>query len=202
MCKASIDYVRYLEDCVTSLKAQNSRHSNTPEDRSIGHGDMPPPPAARETYYSYDDEDHDMESDAVSPTYTPQLRSHQASVSPAMQPQSQEPHQDYSGLRNNSYSSASTSHPRSRDGRHYSYSTSASANTSPHFGPQQRQYEYAVSNSSALTSPALLPMTTVGEDRDLDQEATAALLMLNADRRGTGGSRGGRGLSVKDLLST
>jgi hypothetical protein len=58
-------------------------------------------------------------------------------------------------------------------------------------------YSYAQSNASfgsALTSPALLPQT------DLDQEATAALLMLNTDRRGIQGSRGG--MSVKDLLST
>lgn len=50
---------------------------------------------------------------------------------------------------------------------------------------------------SALTSPALLPQ------RDLDQEATAALLMLNTDRRGTHSSISGRGgMSVKDLLSS
>jgi hypothetical protein len=50
-----------------------------------------------------------------------------------------------------------------------------------------------------LTSPALLPQ----RDRDMDQEATAALLMLNTDRRGTHGNIGGRGgMSVKDLLST
>jgi hypothetical protein len=50
----------------------------------------------------------------------------------------------------------------------------------------------------SLTSPALLPQ----RDRDMDQEATAALLMLNTDRRGTHGGIGGRGMSVKDLLST
>lgn len=49
---------------------------------------------------------------------------------------------------------------------------------------------------SALTSPALQPQ----RDRDLDQEATAALMMLNCDRRGM--VDGGRGMSVKDLLSS
>ena len=48
-------------------------------------------------------------------------------------------------------------------------------------------------SGSALTSPALAPQ------RDMDQEATAALLMLNSDRRG---NAGGRGMSVQDLLST
>lgn len=64
---------------------------------------------------------------------------------------------------------------------------------------------YAPSNpGSTLTSPALGPL----RERDLDQEATAALLMLNSDRRGTvgtGADRGsngsGRGMSVRDLLS-
>lgn len=62
-------------------------------------------------------------------------------------------------------------------------------------------YNYTPSTSgSTLTSPALGPM----RDRDLDQEATAALLMLNTDRRGTTShsSIGGRGMSVKDLLSS
>jgi hypothetical protein len=53
--------------------------------------------------------------------------------------------------------------------------------------------------ASALTSPALMPLRESGE-RDLDQEATAALLMLNTDRRGIPGS--GRGMSVRDLLSS
>lgn len=101
--------------------------------------------------------------------------------------------------------------------RHYSYS---SATTSPAFGPQVGGYGaagYAPSNHSAagstLTSPALGPM----RERDLDQEAMAALLMLNNDRRGTvsstnggsnaaassgaSGSGSGRGMSVRDLLS-
>jgi hypothetical protein len=173
--QASIDYVRYLEDCVTSLKAQNNRSGRTPTPEDA-HNVMPPPPAAREPY-NYEDEDEDMEgSDAeTSPTYAPTAYSHHPSVSPAIPPQD--------NGRHNSYSSAS-----------YSYSTST--NTSPNFGPQS--YEYAISNTSALTSPALAPQR--GSDRDLDHEATAALLMLNTDRRNTG-SGGARGMSVKDLLS-
>lgn len=183
--QASIDYVRYLEDCVSKLKAQNNRRTPTP---ASGSEHMPPPPTARYDAYDEDDEDVEMEgSEGASPTYTQTPHSQQPSVSPAILPQEFNYNQ-----RNNSYSSASNDH------RHYSYSTSA--NTSPAFGPQS--YEYAVSNTSAanstLTSPALLPQ----RDRDLDHEATAALLMLNTDRRGTSGSTGGRGMSVKDLLST
>ncbi|CAK7224833.1 hypothetical protein SBRCBS47491_005689 [Sporothrix bragantina] len=137
----------------------------------------------------------------------------------------------------------------SADHRHRHYGSfsypsggfTTSAQTSPAFGPQQQPlpalplsaaaspFLYGASgggmglsslgepaasiSGSTLTSPALLPQ------RDMDQEATAALLMLNSDRRGTsgsisGGSSGngnggtangnaaGRGMSVQDLLST
>jgi hypothetical protein len=155
---------------------------------------MPLPPAAREPYnpsanyttYNDEDEDEDVEmtgSEATSPNYAiAPSQSHQSSISPALLAQD-------SRHRQASYSSASNDH------RHYSYSTSNT--TSPAFGP--RAYEYAISNSasnSTLPSPALLPQG------DLDQEATAALLMLNTDRRGTSGSTSGRGMSVKDLLTS
>jgi len=189
--QASIDYVRYLEDCVAKLKAQNNRSTPTPtsaQDFSL----LPAvqgafQPNQRFNDYEEDDEDEDIEmggSEATSPVYmaaTP--RSHQPSISPAIIPQD-------SRDRQNSYSSAST------DQRHYSYS--ASSTTSPAFGPQGYAYARSTASAgSALTSPALLPQ------RDLDQEATAALLMLNSDRRGTNASANGRGgMSVKDLLST
>ena len=129
-------------------------------------------------------------SEVPSPTFTASQggRSQPPSVSPALLAQD-------SRQRHDSYSSASTEHHR-----HYSYS--ASATTSPSFGPQVYGYAqgpHSTSHSataSTLTSPALLPQ------RDLDQEATAALLMLNNDRRGTRVSAAGRGMSVMDLLST
>lgn len=46
---------------------------------------------------------------------------------------------------------------------------------------------------SASMSPILLPST-----KDMDHEATSALLMLNKDRRNP---TTGRGMSVRDLLS-
>lgn len=183
--QASIDYVRYLEDCVAKLKVQNSRRTPTP---TTTQAYTPLPPTApkpynrTENYGVYDvDEDEDMEmtgSEAPSPNYVmAPSQSHQPSISPALLAQDPQQHQA-------SYSS------NSNDSRHYSYSTSST--TSPAFGP--RPSEYAISNSagnSTLPSPALLPQG------DLDHEATAALLMLNTDRRGTHG----RGMSVKDLLS-
>lgn len=184
--QASIDYVRYLEDCVAKLKAENNRNNST----STSEPFVLPPAATRGSYASsrqhqtYEEEEDDVEmddSEHPSPGYTtPHATSNRPSASPALLPQDSLERQD-------SYSSATT------DRRHYSFS--ASSTTSPALGPGQYS-SYAQGNNayigSALTSPALLPQ------RDLDQEATAALLMLNTDRRGTQG-RGG--MSVKDLLS-
>lgn len=191
-------------------------------------------PSGREPYgpdheyrQAYSEEQHspDVEmtgsDDAPSPTFTTRpssattSASHRPSVSPALRAQ------DPSTGRHDSYAPLSAA--AAEHHRHYSYS---SATTSPAFGPMAGGYGaagYAPSNhsaaGSALTSPALGPLRE--RDRDLDQEAMAALLMLNSDRRGTvsstsggssatagsaaagsGGSGGsGRGMSVRDLLS-
>jgi hypothetical protein len=156
---------------------------------------MSPPEPAHESsypdarYHSYaGDQSPDVDmtgSEAPSPTFTAtHSRSQQPSISPALLAQD-------SKMRHDSHSSQSTDH------RHYSYSVSAS--TSPAFGPQLHHYAQGPHSAapSTLTSPALAPQ------RDLDQEATAALLMLNqTDRRGTNGSSAGRGMSVRELLST
>lgn len=150
---------------------------------------------------------------APSPTFTTRpsssttTLSHQTPISPALAAQ------DTSSIRrHDSYASISTAIAAAEHHRHYSYS---SATTSPAIGPGWG-VGYAPSNHSAsgstLPSPALGPL----RERDLDQEATAALLMLNSDRRGMvgsssgggtnangggGGSGSGRGMSVRDLLS-
>jgi len=63
----------------------------------------------------------------------------------------------------------------------------------PNTGPTPAPASSHRSVHFQLTSPALVPQP----DRE-DQEATAALLMLNTDRRSWSGPRG---ISVKDLLS-
>ncbi|PNP59458.1 hypothetical protein THARTR1_00948 [Trichoderma harzianum] len=179
--QASIEYVRYLEDCVAKLKAQQEQsQSSRPE---ASHSPLPP---IREFHPTFHEDPADVEMTdseaAASPVFAPQ----RPSVSPAL-------HAQDSRHRQHSYSSVST------DQRHYSYS--ASTTTSPAFGPQMFASSgagYTHSSTSAsgstLTSPALLPQT------DLDHEATAALLMLNSDRRGTANNN--RALSVRDLLSS
>ncbi|KAL7944711.1 hypothetical protein V8C42DRAFT_79272 [Trichoderma barbatum] len=175
--QASIEYVRYLEDCVAKLKAQQEQSQSRPE---ASHSPLPP---IREFHPTFREDPADVEMTdseaAPSPVFAPQ----RPSVSPAL-------HAQDSRHRQHSCSSVST------DQRHYSYS--ASTTTSPAFGPQlfanNVAYTHSSASGSTLTSPALLPQT------DLDHEATAALLMLNSDRRGAANNN--RALSVRDLLSS
>ncbi|SPN97154.1 uncharacterized protein DNG_00670 [Cephalotrichum gorgonifer] len=193
--QASIEYVRYLEDCVSKLKARQDEDDAKRGGHRCSHSPAHTP-TAQEVFAPSPQVDVEMaESTAPSPTYSVAPSSHQSSVSPAILAQD----------RRESYSSVSA------DPRRYSFTTSATP--SPACGPQQH---YGVGTTlppifSALTSPALGP-------RDADHEATAALLMLNKDRReylaqqageeGTAGeanprARGsGRGMSVRDLLTT
>lgn len=140
--------------------------------------------------------------------------SHQYTESPSIP--AQDPSTDSPVIhRNGSYSSVYAATFDSR--RHYSFST---ATASPAFGPQQAPTGaewYAASSHSACASTATSPALGPSVERDLDQEAMAALLMLNSDRRGmesmrtadsdrTGSSTNlraqkPRGMSVKDLLS-
>ncbi|KAK5987391.1 hypothetical protein PT974_11518 [Cladobotryum mycophilum] len=182
--QASIEYVRYLEDCVSKLQDQQVESQQ-------GRPEAPPLPPIREFHPSFrgdDAADTEMtDSEAASPVFESHPpEHHQPSVSPALRAQD-------SCYRHASYSSVST------DQRHYSYSNSVA--TSPAFGPQQHAHGgysqgHTPTSGSTLTSPALYPQT------DPDQEATAALLMLNSDRRGTMANSNGRGLSVRDLLSS
>ncbi|KAH8593377.1 hypothetical protein B0O99DRAFT_515800 [Bisporella sp. PMI_857] len=182
--QASIDYIRYLEDCVAKLKAENDRtiSNSTPSSDAFML-----PPAARQGSYNTarQDQPHEEDEDIEMGDQTMISSKHcraisnscRPSLSPAMLPHDSRNLQDSS-------SSIST------DPRRYSFN--ASTTTSPALLPGIYDYSRP---GSALTSPALHPQ------RNLDEEATAALLMLNTDRRGINGSMGGRGLSVKDLLS-
>ncbi|KAJ4008253.1 hypothetical protein NW752_010133 [Fusarium irregulare] len=188
--QASIEYIRYLEDCVSKLKAQQDEDNGQTESGRQTPTGREWLPSIREFHPTFQgdpagDDDIEMEdSDVTSPALNamPDQSARHPSVSPALPPQD-------SRHRAQSYSSASTDHRR--------YSYSVSAGTSPAFGPQiYGAPHYARSDASApgsaLTSPALNPQS------ELDQEAMAALLMLNNDRRDSKG----RGLSVRDLLST
>jgi hypothetical protein len=199
--------MRYLEQCVGELKnAHNSRRDSPASTVS----ELGPPPARRmcdDDDEDEGDEDEDME-DAVSPTYvehtvqkpthaftkaSPALYpsdksaySHSTTTSPAIMPQSSDPHH---------YSLAASSTRSSMTSPSIHPSPAFSAHT-PQFGNPFHSGPPGSSHSVApftLSSPALKPQA----DRE-DHEATEALLMLNTDRRSWSGARG---MSVKDLLS-
>ena len=178
--QASIEYVRYLEDCVSKLKEQRNVEAHA-GDTTPKYTDEPFHPKHHPEDVEEDaSPDVEMsEPETPSPTFTAtHSRSQQPSVSPVLLAQGTQ-------MRHDSQSSASSDH--------YRYGYVVSASTSPAFGPQYHYPHSAHSGSlSALTSPALAPQ------REEDQEATTALLMLNqSDRRGPG-----RGMSVRDLLSS
>ncbi|CAI6247075.1 unnamed protein product [Periconia digitata] len=236
--QASIEYMRYLQQCVDELKeAHRSRKplSSTAPSPYMPHTE--PSESAFDTNNAIDqddednpdDEDEDM-SDAVSPK--------QASVqwdtlppftnaSPAIYPSDRSIHSTTTSpnlgpndIRN--YSVAMSPALQASDPHRYSLggscvrstATSPSMQPSPAFGGQTPSQSFnnpfsagpssknSVSGPSgsvfALTSPALGPQA----DRE-DHEATEALLMLNTDRRSWTSERntGGRGMSVRDLLS-
>ncbi|MCJ1293264.1 hypothetical protein MMC34_004818 [Xylographa carneopallida] len=189
--QASIDYLRYLEQCVADLKAANASlpvpaqyHSQAPTPQALS--------SASPTVHdddSEDDEDEDLEmQDRTS-----------ADASPAI---AAVPSREFSAEGYNS-SATSPMMPPSQNGTHTSSYTSISSLPSPAFSA----YSYQASHppgyrSSYAHSTELSPALMANAMQDADHEATAALLMLTTDRRHAGtGRAGGRGMSVRDLLS-
>ncbi|KAL2122716.1 hypothetical protein VTJ04DRAFT_3171 [Mycothermus thermophilus] len=247
--QASIEYIKYLEDCVEKLKAQCaagavaekvdtdvSGHATTTSAMSThSPTDMPMDAPEGVTF--------GLPSPAFLPAFTDQTQAPSAS-SPAILPNdTSSRHYSFSSAAGTEYHSAPTPTTGAAaaaaaaagggggggGGEMNTYYTT-SASTSPYFGSSALGSAEALANAllpphhhplpafgSALTSPALAPRTDAG-----DQEATAALLMLNqTDRRTTARSRNNtsagmaaatagpqppppppRGISVKDLLST
>lgn len=247
--QASIEYLRYLEKCVSDLQAQNNSPRPPPPSLSA-------PQSAQSEDEDDDDQDEEMEDDpeppaSTTPVSTAQDRSSSLVSLPSL----------------SQITTTATPSPSifsSGAGRHYSMSSASQASyspyfhstqTSPAFGPQLSHISGLPPPGSAgpyrdafgLGSPALKPLdsssmaqqqqqqhfrqvvegattevpsgkrTSSSErsgrsEHELDQEATAALLMLNHDRRSwqrgqkengdaTGRRGGGNGMSVRDLLS-
>jgi hypothetical protein len=188
--------MRYLEQCLTDLKsahascgASSSQMQLPPFSHVSRHGDSTPTAANFQ-----DDSDEEM-SDAISPqSIRPQsvaarsVDSHQPSISPAILPSAQASPEILSKTSKYGY------------GHH---SARSSALPSPAVEPQTHGLGQGYSSFAPLTSPALKPQAVNAKmmEKD-DHEATAALLMLNTDRRSWSGPTSGRSMSVKDLLSS
>ncbi|KAF2211605.1 hypothetical protein CERZMDRAFT_85377 [Cercospora zeae-maydis SCOH1-5] len=224
--QASIEYLRYLEQCLVDLKAQNTSPTTNPE---------PPPPPSRRGAIEDDDEMGDDGQDGDSGTRTPASASLKQSNSLISLP-------SLSQITMTTTTSPSI-FPLAAAGRHYSISSAASGfspyfhsnQASPAFGPQLNHVTTAppFGNAFGLGSPALKPIDSASHlrqlaegaaaelsdkqraprmgrsEHELDQEATAALLMLNHDRRNWRATQhepepsrsSSTGMSVKDLLS-
>ncbi|KAK4229519.1 hypothetical protein QBC38DRAFT_359349 [Podospora fimiseda] len=205
--QASIEYVRYLEDCVAKLKAQCGGGTEVIDTGPPGFVKPAETKAPNNNSNNNDYNNPDVEmigsscssvsalsSADPSPALTPTVRQqHQPSVSPAILPENYN-YNSSSRLRNDSCSSVSTEYSRHAP---LGYNNGNSNMTSPSFGPQTYGGGGGAAYS-ALTSPALPPQRD-SRDLSIDQEATAALLMLNqvVDRRSS--STSGRGMSVQDF---
>lgn len=227
--QASIDYMRYLEQCVADLKASH-RSRDSPSPTTLAQA--PPPPSlkrnAPEDEDDDEDEDEDME-DAVSPTqvvHAALKRTYQfADASPAMHPTDRSVHSTttspniYPSDRHYSATASPAIHPS--DPHHYSLAssirstvTSPSIQASPAFGGQNPSQSHfnnpfstaASAKGSISTAPGgahfALTSPALGPQAEReDHEATEALLMLNTDRRSWCDKDARRGISVNDLLS-
>ncbi|PHH78842.1 hypothetical protein CDD82_2821 [Ophiocordyceps australis] len=175
--QASIEYIRYLEECVDKLKAQHT-DSQSRHDTGTQHQ----LPSIRDFHPTLHDDVEMTDSDTASHLFIDQTDQHRQPLSSASPPQQRQPSPSSAGL--------------STTFKHYTYS--ASATTSPVFTANQSGgASYRVSHALA---ESVLPSPTMKPHGDLDQEATAALMMLNHSKRTN--SSGGRGLSVRDLVTT
>ncbi|KAL8854612.1 MAG: hypothetical protein Q9221_000647 [Calogaya cf. arnoldii] len=187
--QASIDYLRYLEQCIGELKAANGVGSaSEATQKSPKHFQQFTPPQ----YQAHEEDEEDDEDTDVEMTETPVL--------PPLWTSHQDHAPAYTSPQSSTTSSALVAFQHQNA---MSQNSSLSGLPSPTVGPQistnpglYRQY-----TSSTSTSPALIPTSS----KEADEEATAALMMLNKDRRNTNSSShssSGRGMSVKDLLSS
>lgn len=221
--------MRYLEQCVSDLKASHRSRKDSPTPTSLK---QPPPPLASRNDPDDDDddeedEDEDME-DAVSPTHVVNAESkssyHFSNASPAIYPSDRSVHSTTTSPNiypsdAHQYSATASPAIHPSDPHHYSIAssirstvTSPSIQASPAFGghtPSQSQFQNpfpnapshkgTISGSGGANFALTSPALGPQADRE-DHEATEALLMLNTDRRSWSEATK-RGMSVKDLLS-
>ncbi|KAI9790512.1 MAG: hypothetical protein M1816_005019 [Peltula sp. TS41687] len=159
--QASIEYMRYLEQCISDLEA-----NRVPVDSSgLSLCDRPLSPKLA----AVEADEYEMEDIPLAELHKKTNRgcglatAHLQSISPAL------------------------------EGQMNSIPSVSSFTATPAIPP--RTYSFS-SYSSLITSPVTAPQA-IG-DRDLDHEASEALLLLNSGRRGSDV----RGMSVQDLLAS
>jgi len=166
--QASIEYINYLEQCIADLKTAAARNTNKPPMPPA-----PPSPTSPDVLPAAEESGDSAQSSTASPELLPNHAHDNSRTSPSFSPR----------------------------GRQYPSRPSLEFNTtilpSPALGPsrspdvsgREQQFTWTTSTASASTSPAILPqrnsISSCNADTELDHEASAALLMLNMDRRGT-----------------
>ncbi|KAL9038476.1 MAG: hypothetical protein Q9180_003113 [Flavoplaca navasiana] len=189
--QASIDYLRYLEQCVGDLKAANGVGlTSTPAtQKSPKPFQQFTPPEYQAPEEDDEDDDEDTDVEMTGTPVLPPLRTIHLDHAPVYtSPQSTTTSPALAALQHQN----TASHPSS-------LSSLPSPNVGPHMSANFGLYRQHT--SSASTSPALMPVSS----KEADEEATTALMMLNKDRRNTNSSNhssSGRGMSVRDLLSS
>ncbi|KAF1837586.1 hypothetical protein BDW02DRAFT_491142 [Decorospora gaudefroyi] len=145
--QASIEYMRYLEQCLSDLKTAHDSRRASPLSAT---SHLPPPPVRRMRDDDEDDQDQDEDedmADAVSPTYVeeaaPRSKYHVANASPAIYPSDR-----------SVYTHSTTTSPAIMPhDSHYS------ADPSPQLHPSDpHHYSLAPSSvRSTMTSPSIHP---------------------------------------------
>ena len=184
--QASIDYLRYLENCVTDLRAANNALS-TP----LVQPQAPPLRASNLSLTSLDDNEDDEDDQGGRPGDEDETMEDATAPSGHATPL-------VCAQKSGSYATPMSIANSPGINAQYTFGHSL---PSPVYGPQTQLQQSQLPGSghtsaSALTSPTLMP------GKNQDEEATEVLLSLNKDRRySTSDSKARRGLSVKDLLT-
>ncbi|PSN72768.1 hypothetical protein BS50DRAFT_513604 [Corynespora cassiicola Philippines] len=228
--QASIEYMRYLEQCVADLKASHRPRptSTTPTSPQQA---AAPPQVSRDIPEEDDEEDEEDEdeemSDAVSPTQIVNAVRKQptydfATASPAIYPSDRSvystttsPNIHPGDARN--YSATMSPALQPSDPRHYSLAssirstaTSPSIQASPAFGGQtpsqshfQNPFSTAPSSKGSISGPAgaNFALTSPALGPQADREDHEATEALLMLNTDRRSWNGARGMSVKDLLS-
>lgn len=204
--KASIEYMNYLEKCISDLKSSHDsppqhgqRHSKHSTSLSPLHNTTRPStaqPSTRSSSIAPPPEDAEMPDlppirEILANQQYSQPQSRLPSISPAIPPMNYSVH-------------GSPLHQAQR--YNPPVPQASSTQTSPMFSGERNNQRFG---SISLTSPVIPP-----NDRIEDQEATQALLMLNTDRRSwsekdrkdsttTGNvTSTARGMSVRSMLTS
>ncbi|OCL04628.1 hypothetical protein AOQ84DRAFT_300518 [Glonium stellatum] len=227
--QASIEYMRYLEQCVSDLKASHRSRRPSPTPASSQY-EQSSNPHSNDVDDDDDDEDEDM-SDAVSPTHVPHVPSGNppprvapsANTSPAIYPSD---HNSYSNTTSptlhpsdsHQYSLTASPALQPSDPHHYSLTSSIrSTATSPSIHPSPAFSAQSLSHSQQFRNPFSGSVPSKGSVSGASQfSLTSPALGPQPDERDREDheateallmlntdrrSWSGRGMSVRDLLS-